>query len=341
MTDPLDPAEELSRAQRRMRRRMLLTGAVAGCAALAAIAAVVVLSPPTRDLPAIARPYLWRVTPAGGGRPSYLFGTLHVGYGVDELPVAVLRAQDQADVTVVESDLIGVSPAPAPSAPSVPAVMIHDGADRLRPDGWRSLAARTGVAVEVLQTQSTSNLVGAVLATGLRRVEPMDRALQARAMLRGARLVFLEDRNLEAVLADGGGAGGAPAGDPAPTDAAVEPGGAREELQQAARAARAADQQLAPLLADAVDHPDLVRASLRQMARAYASGVDGGCATAGLTADLVPSLNHDWVDAVDAAVRAGGAFVAIGCSHLDGPGSIVERLRERGHEVARVTRVTR
>jgi hypothetical protein len=60
---------------------------------------------PAPDILPIARPYLWEVRGEGSAAPSYLFGTIHIGYGLRDLPAVVLAAQARSKITVTESDL--------------------------------------------------------------------------------------------------------------------------------------------------------------------------------------------------------------------------------------------
>lgn len=324
-----DPVAELARAQRRVRGRGFALVALGVAALLAVVALLLTRLPRPRSLRPIERPFLWRVDVAGA-RPSYLFGTVHVGYGVPDLPAAVLRAQDEADVTVVESDTF-------PSAEDGPADVApyHRGADRLSPVMWQRLARYTRVSVEVLETWPASHLVGAVTAAMLPKAGPMDRELQARALLRGQRVAFLDDRWLEAVL------GGVPHRDDrvdavvAPTAAAAE--GARADERVVAAAVRDRDNEQIAALTLILDHRAAARNVLIRLVEAYAVGCDDCCPEpTGPMSGLVPTLDGDWIDGVEAAVRAGGAFVAMGCSHLAGADSIVARLRARGHAVTRV-----
>lgn len=185
-----DPAAELAGAQRRLRRRMLWgIGGVAVAVALS-VGVIAVCNRPGPEVPDIARPYLWRVdTPAG---PSYLFGTLHIGYATGDLPRAVLAAQEGARTTVVESDLLTEQP-PRLRPPDL-------GRVRLELDVWRQLAETTRVPEGELVTWDSSRLVGALIVALAPRVEPMDRGLQARAAKLGKEIVFLEDRPLEAFM---------------------------------------------------------------------------------------------------------------------------------------------
>ena len=48
--------------------------------------------------------------------------------------------------------------------------------------------------------------------------------------------------------------------------------------------------------------------------------------------------NRRWLPAIEQAVRGGGAFVAVGCSHLIGDQGLVALLRARGLAVTRMER---
>ncbi len=314
-----DPAQAFAAAQRRLRRRMAwIALALAGVAAVV-VAVLVVLSPGPATLPKIRRPYLWKVTsPTAGVAPSHLFGTLHVGYG---LPRSALAAQDQATLTVVESDLLARA-----AEDGVRPVTSAD-RERLPDRAWQRLARKSGLAVARLQAAPTAQLLGVVLATALPRVEGMDRGLQARAVRQGQRVAFLEHRSLEQVLS---GVPLVPAADGAPV---VEPTAA-----PASSSSAIGEFELLESVRMMIDRPGLVREAMWQIASRYASGADGGCRGADAMGSLVGDLNQDWTAAIERHVASGGAFVAIGCSHLDGPGSIVERLTAKGYTVERIER---
>ena len=188
--DGMDATAELAVAQRRLRRRTLWILGTAAAAVALAIGAIVYANRPGPEIPDIEKPFLWRVEGASG--PSYLFGTLHIGYSVGDLPRAVLAAQEAAPTTVVESDLLSELPSTQRTA--------DQGRSRLAPDEWRELADMTGVPEEKLVTWDTSRLIGSVIRALAPRVEPMDRGLQQRARTLGKSLVFLEDRTLEGVM---------------------------------------------------------------------------------------------------------------------------------------------
>ncbi|HUQ08322.1 MAG TPA: TraB/GumN family protein [Kofleriaceae bacterium] len=294
-----DPADQLRVAQARHRRRMLLVLAAAALAAGAFVLALVVFTGGGSLLPRISKPYFYEVNAPGAPKPSYLFGTMHVAYSVDDLPRAVLAAQDRTTTTVLESDLEARAAAPPPAPGS--ATTTGGGRRRLDDAEWAKLSEMTGMPEAELEAQSTSRLLGAALATMLPPVEAMDRGLQRRARQQGKELAYLEARNLEQVIADDGG---------------LENGKVLDGLR------------------NAIQHRGAFRAELVKIASRYARGDDRACA--GSLGELVVGLNDDWEAAIQAHIRRGDAFIAIGCGHLIGEGSIVERLEARGFTVTRV-----
>jgi len=289
-----DPVAELAAAQRRQRRRALLvTGAIAAALVTGLAFLAWWTTRPGPAVPPITRPWLWQVRAPDGARPSYLFGTIHIGYGVGDLPAAVRAAQDGARVTILESDLLD------PGAPRTAAAPLprHRGRDRLGDAQWRRLAELVDLDEASLVEWDSSQLLGAALASQAPRIEPMDVGLQRRAVAAGQPLVFLETRQLEQVM----------------DEAAILDG-----------------------LEQVIAHPGLLRGELRRIIARYAAGADGGCRDrSGPVGELTSGLDHDWVTAIAAEVERGGAFVAIGCGHLDGPDSVVEQLRARGFQVER------
>jgi uncharacterized protein YbaP (TraB family) len=307
--DPLmDPADELRDAQRRHRRRMLV---VVGAVAIAAGAFAVLVAMCTgggRLLPPISKPFLYEVSGPQAPQPSYLFGTMHIAYSLRDLPRSVLAAQDKAATSVFESDLEAreaATAAPSPAAPPTPPT--NDGRRRLDDAEWAKLSKMTGVPESRLEGETTSHLLGAALVSMLPSVEAMDRALQKRAAAAGKQLAFLETRNLEQVM--NGGTGG---------DSSENP-------------------EILDGLRNAIQHRGAFRAELLKIARRYADGDERGCA--GNLGELTSGLNDVWITKIEENIRRGNAFIAIGCGHLAGDGSIVERLEARGFTVRRITQV--
>lgn len=303
MEDAADPAAELRDAQRRLRKRMAIALAIALLAAAAGGALIYWWTRPGPEIPPIARPYLWEVTTPGGGPPSYLFGTVHIGYAVTDLPRVVRDAQERSAITVLESDLLD-EPAP-PAAPPIP---IDEptgptGRARLTDREWARLAKMTGRDEDHLVPLATSDLLGlALISQAPARIEAMDRGLQKRAVALGKELVFLETRKLDQVMDDG---------------------------------------VLLDGLVQIIAHPRLLRRELLGIVRRYASGAPGGCNQApegGKVRELTSGLNETWGAGIETQLRRGGAFVAIGCAHLDGPQSIVARLEAGGFQLRRVDR---
>lgn len=173
------------------------------------------------------------------------------------------------------------------------------GRSRLEPDVWRQLADMTGVAEEELVTWESSQLVGAAIRSLVPRVEPMDRGLQRRARTLGKSLVYLDDRTLEGVMDE---------------------------------------QAILTGLSAAVRSRAQFRAAMMSVIAGYATGREAGCAPdpGGGRFNLVADLNRTWSVKIEEQVRAGGAFVAIGCAHLVGPDSVIAHLRARGFRVERV-----
>ena len=292
---------ELASAQRRLRRRAMLIAASGAVLVAAGLGALWWRGQPPPDPPPIVRPYLWRVD---GEHPSYLLGTLHIAYGFDDLPASVRAAFARSTMVVVESDLLAdASPAaPAASAASAP----DGGRARLTADEWRRLARVTGEPEATLVGLPSAQLLGTLLASQTRSIEPMDRGIQARATAARKEVVVLEDRDLTAVT-DGAGR------------AMVSEAEVLDQVRMIAA------------------QPEALRVALRRIVRAYADGGARGCGP-GAMADFVDELNADWLAAIERAVARGDAFVAIGCAHLEGPDGVLARLRARGRTITRVER---
>ena len=298
--------------RRRRRRQTILVGVTLGLAAVVGAAlAWRATRPASTALPPIARPLLWVVEL--DGTTSHLFGTLHLGYRLADLPPAVTAAQDRARVTIVEADLLRpAAPVAPPGAAARP--------ERLDDADWRALARRADRPVAELTTWDTSALVGLAITTTMPRIESMDRALQRRARDRGQPVVTLMEASAQATAPAAPDAAPAPADGPAPADSAAavvtsafEEPALLEELKRVVR------------------RPELLRRQLRANAVRYAAGADDACA-AEAAGELVGGLNRAWAPVVEAELRRGGAFVAVGCAHLPG---LLAYLELRGFTVRR------
>lgn len=296
MTNEIDPADGLREAQRRHRRRMLVVLALAGAAAALFVVLLVMFTRGGRSLPPISKPFLFEVTGPGTTQPSYLFGTMHIAYGVNDLPRAVLAVQDRCGTTVTESDLEARDDEAAPAPTPTDGIPAHSGRRRLDDEEWATLSKMTGLPEDKLESERTSYLLGTALSSVLPKVEAMDRGLQKRAREKGKQLAFLETRRLEQVMSD--------------------------------------ETPILDGLRSVLQHRGAFRKELFAMARTYAAGGEHACE--GPLGELKSDLNDTWAGTIEEHVRRGDTFIAIGCSHLVGEASIVERLRARGYTVTRV-----
>lgn len=296
---------------------MVLVGVTLGLVAVGGAAlAWRATRPASTALPPIARPLLWVVEL--DGTTSHLFGTLHLGYRLADLPPAVTAVQDRARVTIVEADLL--RPATPTSARGPAAAR----PERLDDADWRALARRADRPVAELTTWDTSALVGLAITTTMPRIESMDRALQRRARDRGQPVVTLMEASARAAN---------PGADPAEPAEPADPADAPASTDPAAAVVTSAfdDPALLEDLKRVVRRPELLRRQLRANAIRYAAGADDACA-AEAAGELVGGLNQAWAPVVEAELRRGGAFVAVGCAHLPG---LVAYLQLRGFTVRR------
>lgn len=261
----------------------------------------------------LPRPFLWSAEK--DGVTTYLLGTMHVGVDPEaRLPQLVWDKLDAAGALAVETDVTD------------PAITRMGGRasgtlhEELGAEYWEKLElALTPRLAQALDGKSAMLPATMLALRGLPMTPPMDSVLLARALGRGARIVFLE---------------------PAARQAAVL------EKHLNAKALR--------LMLDELDR---VEQQSKQLLAAYVAGDDAafGAITEeqrrdalahGYTAaeydesleDLLYQRNASWIAPLEQLHAAGGGFVAVGAMHLLGPRSVLALLRQRGFQITRLAK---
>jgi len=308
-----------------LRRGLLgfsLTLCLLGCHGQAQVAA-----PPTKPS-STASPHTKATSPGlflyavgDASARSYLLGTMHVGFGFEEVLTAEARVCfEQAQKVMMEADVTHADPAQMMQAALLPPpqslrAMLGDPL-------WNQLVERVGQQVPPPVLDKLKPWMPAVILglddmqRALHAVRPdgeshmMDAELMQLAQKSGKELLFLE--TIEQQLA---------------VFSAIP------ETEQVAELSRALTEDNAALG--------------RAMIEAYAAG-DEAALTASLFDEeqmraapgfydaVLFQRNQRWMPVIDAQIKAGGVFVAVGAAHLFGDRGILSELKRRGLVVTRV-----
>ena len=299
-----------------------------GLPVVAVAVAQLVVAAPAAAQPAVeplrhGEGLLWQVTPADGGRPSHIFGTMHVS---DPRVIALADVVTPL-VGAAETLALEVEMTPAVQAELASGMLNLDGPgvdELLSPEDFALLveaAAEAGVpgfvvstlrpwAVTVLVTLPREEL--ARLHAG---AETLDRLLQTHAASAGVEVVSLES--------------------PAEQLAVLN----RMDL----------DLQLDQLIL-ALEDRGRLDAMFETMTQLYLAedlsgfmawleeqmaGEDPGLRQAFLD-DLLYTRNRTMVERMEPLLEAGDAVIAVGAMHLPGEEGVLGHLERAGHQVVRV-----
>lgn len=253
------------------------------------------------------RPFLWRVDgPAGA---SYLLGTFHVGVDPDEvLPPSVFAKLDAARSVMLE---VNIAVPEALGLGMQPPGRTLEG--DMTPEQWTALREAMKLdddGAAQLQQVKVWVIVTSMIQDLVPDTRSIDSVVQERAEAGNKQLVYLEDVTFQAALFD---------------------------------------RHMTPaLLLALLGDKDRQRGLLARQADAYRSGdeqrmFDESLApkvfeTSGTGAreELVYARNRAWVPRIEAELARGKTFLAVGVSHLIGPGGVIDLLRQRGYTVTRV-----
>jgi len=271
--------------------------------------------------PAAADPAAWRVTAADGGDVT-LLGSMHVLRPSDHpLPPSVDALIERAERIVMELDLDDVDAA-AQQRTILTTAMLPQGivlADVVDADVYRLVAASAGelgVDLTLLERFEPWFLAITLLDQGMRRLgfqgeRGLEQYVLGASQRAGKEIVGLETLEFQIGIFDS-----LPA-----------------EQQQAML-----EQTLAEL--------DEAATALDAMVAAWRAGeletlsaelLDDFAEFPGLYETLVTRRNDAWVPTLEEMLTDGRRhLVVVGALHLVGPGSVVELLRARGHDVERL-----
>lgn len=252
---------------------------------------------------------LWEVR--RGDAVGYLFGTLHAGVSLSDLPGAVAAAMDGCGAVVVEADVSAMQ------SPAVIAKMMLPPDQSLRAllgdKDWKILLHHLGdvlpaSALDRFQPWTVSILLIASGVVDASRPS-LDSELVERAQTQKKRMVYLETVDEQLALIAG----------------AITIGELKETLRDVA----------------------LARQGFSALVRAYRSG--NAVALAGLVLDpkdiaerptyydrIFFARNRAWMSVLGPLFAEGDHFVAVGVGHNLGEQGLIALLRDAGYDVHRI-----
>lgn len=259
-------------------------------------------------------PFLWRVEKAGA--VSHIFGTVHVGVNLSDLPPVVRERLDVSDRLIVEADTEDMS------SPEVVMGLLLPKGQSLRTmlgkKHWKILLKHVG---QIFPGPALDRLPPWMVQTMLTLDDPrsagatdsLDSQLVSRARRQNKRVLYLETAQMQLELL-------------------AELIGVKE-------------------LRETLDDVPAARKGLRVLLRAYRRG--NLAALAGLTLDpkdmaenprhfelMLFQRNRNWMTMLREELGRGGVFVAVGAAHYVGEEGLLELLRADGFMVARVPAVS-
>jgi uncharacterized protein len=267
---------------------------------------------------AAADPAAWRVTDGSGGELT-LLGSMHVLRPTDyPLPPAIDSLVERADLVVMEIDLDDIDPM-AQQRTILQTAMLPQGTvlrDVVDEEVYRVVEQRVrelGVDLARLERFEPWFLAITVLDLGMRKIgfqaeRGVEQYVLGRAQAAGKEIVGLETLEFQLGLFDA-----LPA-----------------EQQQALL-----EQTLAELDEGAAVLGDMVAAWRNgELESLSAELLDEFDEFPGLYETLVTKRNSAWVPALERMLADERRhLVVVGALHLVGPGSVIEQLRSRGHDV--------
>jgi uncharacterized protein YbaP (TraB family) len=272
--------------------------------------------------PASATPGLFLYEVSGGARPSYLLGTIHVGFGFDEVLTEAARRDFTGSERVwLEADVASANPMQLVSAAVLPPnqslrTLVGE-------PTWveltKALAGQIPEPVlDRLKPWMPAMIVGLTrMSEVLAEVKPgttgeqrMDVELLEQAKTAGKELHYFETVEEQIAVFDA-----------IPVDEQVRE--LRHTLGTESRLeGRALLQAFASGDEPALEHALFMGGSVEQSPAFYG--------------ELLDRRNEKWLPKLVPELERGGAFVAVGAAHLLGEHGLLRVLEQRGYRVSRV-----
>lgn len=286
-----------------------LIALLSGCATGPQQSATAGLPSTSPEVPASVKQPLPQEPPAllwvveGDHGRMYLFGTMHYGVTLEQLPESVGTALGESEVLILESNPNGADPQLLAEM-----MMLEEGPgldEHLGEERWDRLLNLVGdqFRPRVARRVQPWVLEAALLQEIMPQSEPMELGLLDLARENELEIGYLEDWQTQIQL-----------------------------LNNASSPA---------MLAEIVDDPDAFRERTHAMSRDYIVGdIDAlrehifGSEYSSV--ELFDERNAVWLPTLTDYAQRGDVFVAIGAGHLIGTGGLLDLLAERGYQVRRV-----
>lgn len=255
-----------------------------------------------------------------GDKRSHVMGTMHVGFGFEEALTPEARARfESAQSVMMEADVTAANPSQMMQAALLP----PDRSLRsmLGEEVWNALVQRVGQTVPPPVLDKLKPWMPAVLLAledlqrAMREVRPdggqhmMDVELMQAAQQAQKQLLFLETIDEQLAIFT-----------------------AIPEAEQIAELGRALS-----------DHTALGRAMVEAFARGDEPALTAALfdeeqmqAAPGFYEAVLYQRNARWIPVIDAEMKKGSLFVAVGAGHLFGERGILAELKQRGYTVRRI-----
>ena len=260
---------------------------------------------PATDLPA---PLLWVVDGPNG--PSYLQGTMHLGVDVhrDVHPI-VFERLDASKTFIMETDTSEIDRFEMSKLTELPAGYRLD--QKLTKKQWDGLTEiLPAIPADTMKRFRPWFVLVAVTQSILPATQPMDGVFQARAKNGGLKLAYLEEWKYQIDM----------------LDEVIGP----------------AD------IVELVDNFDDTKKELLDLAEGYKAGDPAVVERTIYDPEnyeknpkvldlLIVRRNREWMPKLEAHIKRGHSFIAVGVGHLVGDRGLIAMLRKRGYTVERIT----
>lgn len=260
------------------------------------------------DEPLMERALLWKIDGPNG--PVFLFGTVHGGLGdIDwsDMPAEVDEAFSASKVIVLEADMDDIDPQQIARQVMLPAG--ESLKDKLGEEHFETLQEHSSHPAAMLDRMRPAAVYFELGRDALGDGRAVDELIQVEA-----RVEDKERRYLESI---------------------------EEQLALFNEAVTA------EIIREMLDDLDGQKAQLDKLTAAYKKGDADALAEAAFAQEHIeefpefyeaffPRRNRNWIGPLEEFIERGEVFVAVGAAHLVGDDSLVEMLRQAGHEVQRV-----
>lgn len=295
--------------------------ALGACTAAPQKATVVAPSAPLAPAPPLTTPGLFLYEVRGPHGTAHLLGTIHVGFGFDEVLTADARRRfDAATRVMTEADISGADPERLLQAAMLPPERSLRSV--VGEATWKKLLARIDAQIPApvldrLEPWLPTVMLGLEdLGHALEELKPgaeprmMDVELMKEANQRGKQVTYFETVEEQIGVFDG---------------ISLE-----EQVRELTRTLEAAGSEQARALLSGFSSGD-------EVALAAALFDEKEIASApGFYDRVLFARNERWLPVIEKETARGGAFIAVGAGHLLGDKGIVAELRRRGYAVTRV-----